>query len=762
MKTVHHSILVSIGFLLALGYSPMAQAAPGTTIESPSELNPIAQLEPNSTTVPSSPLLSAPIVAPANPMPTDLGNESVSKDTVIPGQQAVPTVPEVKAIPSPAPKEPVPIAPQSVPNATPSAMPPETPAAAPVVVPDPATRPKSSAAPDFLTTPANPLLFPTKPQEVTIEPIFPLTDEKINLIVKIVENEVNEILAVDKSLISSSDKDTRRRKEENTRLRLQEVNNVLQSKIFSFEQFSRVRRSVKEKIDLIRETEELKRKQSQVNPSLELLKKEIENAEEKIRALDKKIYSVVKTEAGSVPLSLEQTIELAERNNRDLAISRLQVQQQQAVVRESQASLYPTLDLQSNLNRSLSASGTIGIKAAQADVITQFGSEAAARLLSPQSFRRSIADESTSWDTSLQLNYDLYTSGASAARRRIAAGNLRAAELAMERVREQLRLDVTGEYYDLQEANEQVNINEQSVKNSEQSLRDANAQERAGLGTKFDVLRSEVQLANNQQQLTNSLANEEIGRRKIAQRLSLPEFVTVSAADAVTPAGTWKLNLEETIVTAYKQRVELEEQLVQRDISEAARTQALSALGPRIQLQARYNLLKIFEQPVSEVSSGYSVAAVASWRLFDGGAARSQAQQQEVGKQIAETRFTQSRNAIRFQVEQSYATLTSSGKNIETTTKALGQACEARRLAKLRFDAGVGTQTDVLNAETDLTRSAGSRVTAILNYNRSIAQLLRAVSNVAKDSTLSPTSPSLRVVGDQKPDFCSKAYIEIR
>ncbi len=626
MKTVQHSILVSIGFLLTLGYSPMAQATPGTTIESSPELNLIAQLEPNSTTVPSSPILSAPIVAPAKPVSTDLGNESVSKDTVIPGQKASPMMD--KATPSSATKEvapvPTPIAPQLVPTA----MPPETPSnlAVPAI-----------PAPDFLTTPANPLLFPTKPEEVQLKGVRALT--------------------------------------------------------------------------------------------------------------------------------LQETIELAERNNRDLAISRLQVQQQQAAVREAQANLYPTLDLQSNLNRSLSSSGTIGIKARQADAITAVGGDEALARSLPQNatlFERNIAAESTSWDTSLQLNYDLYTSGASASRRRIAAGNLRAAELAMERVREQLRLDVTGEYYDLQEANEQVNINEQSVRNSEQSLRDANAQERAGLGTKFDVLRSEVQLANNQQQLTNSLANEEVNRRRIAQRLSLPEFVTVSAADVVRPAGTWKLNLEETIVTAYKQRVELEEQLVQRDISEAGRTQALSALGPRIQLQARYNLLKIFEQPVSEASSGYSVAAVATWRLFDGGAARSQAQQQEVGKQIAETRFTQSRNTIRFQVEQSYATLTSSGKNIETTTKALGQACEARRLAKLRFDAGVGTQTDVLNAETDLTRSAGSRVTAILNYNRSIAQLLRAVSNVAQGSTVSPVSMSPPAVGNQKPDFCSTAYTEIR
>lgn len=453
-------------------------------------------------------------------------------------------------------------------------------------------------------------------------------------------------------------------------------------------------------------------------------------------------------------LTLAETLELAERNDRDLAISRLQVEQQKAAVQQAEANRFPTLDLQSTFTRSLSANGTISIKAQQADAIAQAGSEASARLFNPQLFRRSLAEESTSWNTSLQLNYDLYTSGANSAARRAAAGNLRAAELAMERVREQLRLEVTGYYYDLQNANEQVKINLQAVKNSEQSLRDADAQERAGLGTKFDVLRSEVQLANNQQLLTNALATEEVSRRQLVQRLSLPEYVTVSAADQVRPVGTWKPTLEETIVAAYKQRVELEEQLVQRDISDANRQQALSALGPRIQLQASYNLLKIFEQPVTGPDSGYSLSAVATWRLFDGGAARAQAKQQELNKQVAETRFTQGRNNIRFQVEQAYANLIANEKNIATTVKALRQACEARRLAKLRFDAGVGTQTDVLNAETDLTRAAGSRVSAILGYNRSIAQLLRSVSNVSKGSTfLTPadsTNPSLT-----DSNFCS-------
>ena len=441
---------------------------------------------------------------------------------------------------------------------------------------------------------------------------------------------------------------------------------------------------------------------------------------------------------GAYPLTLKQTLELAERNNRDLEVSRLQIEQQKAAVREAQAGLFPTLDLQSVLTRSRSAGGTIGIRGAKAEAIARAGGdEQAARqqdlFTGGQTFRRDVADDSTSWDSSIQINYDLYTSGSGAARRKAAAGRLRASELAMERVREQLRLDATGDYYDLQEADEQVRINTKAVENSQQSLKDTQLQERVGLGTRFDVLRSQVQLANNQQQLTNSQSAQTIRRRQISQRLSLPEYVTVIAGDDVKKESIWKPSLEQTIVLAYKGRVELEEQLVQRDISESERKQALSALGPRIQLRASYDLQKIFEQPVSGLVGGYSLSAVAQWRLFDGGAARAQADQRVVDGKIAEVRFTQTRNTVRFQVEQAYANQISNDKNIDTTSTALFQASEALRLAKLRFQAGVGTQTDVINAETDLTRAEGNRVTAILGYNRAIAQLRRFISNVAPE-----------------------------
>ena len=429
--------------------------------------------------------------------------------------------------------------------------------------------------------------------------------------------------------------------------------------------------------------------------------------------------------AGTQLISLQQAIELSERNNRDLQVSNLQLESSRAALREAQATLYPTVGLQSSLSRSQSASGDISARSQalspQSQLSQLFGGSTNSSSNSP----------STSLSGTIQLNYNIFTSGRDSAQRKAAERLVRAAELTVEQTREQLRLDTTTDYYNLQSANEQVRINQAAVTNAQRSLSDTLAQERAGLGTRFDVLRSQVNLANAQQQLTNAIATQGINRRQLASRLSLPESINVSTADPVQPAGTWTLPIEDTIVLAYKNRAELEAQLVQREVSEQQRRGALAALGPTLSATASYNLLKSFEAPVKQVGDGYTLALQAQWNFFDGGAAQARAAQQERNKEIAETRFAQGRNNVRFQVEQAYTNLRANRANIDTTTTALAQAAEALRLARLRFQAGVGTQTDVINAETDLTRAEGNRISAVIGYNLSLAQLQRAVSNIA-------------------------------
>ncbi|MEH1887358.1 TolC family protein [Nostoc sp.] len=413
---------------------------------------------------------------------------------------------------------------------------------------------------------------------------------------------------------------------------------------------------------------------------------------------------------GNQPITLAQALELARRNNHDLQVSILQLERSRAAVREAQAALLPTLGVSADITRSQSASSQL-----QDELSRQ------------QGFPSNTGSPSTGFNGQAQLTYNLYTSGNREATIRQAEEQERSDELAVETQYETIRLNVATDYYNLQQADEQVRISQSAVTNSAASLRDAESLERAGVGTRFDVLRSQVTLANSQQNLTNAISQQQIARRQLATRISLAQSVNISAADPVQLAGLWNQTLEQTIVLAFQNRSELQQQLAQRNISEQQRRQALSALGPQVSLVASYSLLDQFNDSVS-VTDGYSVGVRASLSLYDGGAARARASQAKANIAIAETQFAEQRNQIRFQVEQAYSNQQSSLENVQTSNTALEQAREALRLARLRFQAGVGTQTDVINSENDLTQAEGNRVTAILGYNRALAQLQRSVT----------------------------------
>jgi outer membrane protein TolC len=393
------------------------------------------------------------------------------------------------------------------------------------------------------------------------------------------------------------------------------------------------------------------------------------------------------------PLSLDQSLEIARRNNRELQVSLLQLESSRSSLREQQAALFPTLGLSTVITKNQSddfSSGTV---------------------INGQA----------------QINYDLYTSGSRQAAIRTAEEQVRSAELTVEQQSETIRLNVATQYYDLQQADANICISEKAVENARASLKDTKSLEEAGVGTRFDVLRSEVNLANTLQELENALSQKRIAQRQLVVTLGLPQSLTVSALDFVMPAGPWNLSLDDSIVLALQNRPELQQILVSRNQSEQRRRQALAQLGPQVSLIGTYNLEDTFKDNVP-VNDTYRLQVQASLNLFDGGASRARAATQKTNIAIAETNFASQREQIRFEVERFYSQLKANEKNIQTAEIAVKQAAQALELARLRFRAGVGTQTDVINSENDLTRSEGNQVQAIISYNRALASLQRAVT----------------------------------
>ncbi len=406
-------------------------------------------------------------------------------------------------------------------------------------------------------------------------------------------------------------------------------------------------------------------------------------------------------------ITLEQALELARRNNRQLQAAQLELERNRAAEREAQGAFYPTLSAGANLT----------FQDAQGSALDQLTG-------------RGPSDPiDTTVSGTLQLNYDLFTSGRRNAALRAAEGQTRFQELQVETVREQLRLDVSTAYYDMQQSDEQVRIARDALAQAQRSLADAQALERAGVGTRFDVLQSQVDVANAQQDLTNALSQQQINRRTLVRRIGLAQDANVVSADPVAVAGDWPLTLEESIVQAYRNRAELEQQLVQREIAGQQRRRALSTLGPQVSLFGNYSQTNTLNRDTG-FNENYSFGARLSINLFDGGVARAQARQQEINAQIAETQFADTQDNVRLQVEQAFLQLQSNRENIQSTALGLQTAREALRLARLRFQAGVGTQSDVLSSQTALTRAEVNQLNAILGYNRSLVSLQRAVSNL--------------------------------
>jgi outer membrane protein TolC len=116
-----------------------------------------------------------------------------------------------------------------------------------------------------------------------------------------------------------------------------------------------------------------------------------------------------------------------------------------------------------------------------------------------------------------------------------------------------------------------------------------------------------------------------------------------------------------------------------------------------------------------------------SINLFSGGAtqaqvARTRSQQDQVLKQRAKLL-----DDIRLEVKRYVLDLTNARERILVNQGAADQALENLRINRVRYDAGEGTATEVLDAVTLLTTAESNYIRAIYDFRRSEAGMYYAV-----------------------------------
>ncbi|ABI46904.1 possible RND family outer membrane efflux protein [Synechococcus sp. CC9311] len=298
----------------------------------------------------------------------------------------------------------------------------------------------------------------------------------------------------------------------------------------------------------------------------------------------------------------------------------------------------------------------------------------------------------------------------------------------------ELRLQASTSYFELQRQDEQVRIGQQSVRASLVSLSEARARYQAGVANKLEVLEAQTQLSRDRLVLTNALAAQSSARRSLASLLDLPQDVTPTAADPTRVLGTWQPSLQESIIAAYAFREELDRFILDISINNSRANTALAAVQPVLSIFNSFDTARNQGQSnqsgsidLDDYNWNYSnaVGLSATWNIFDGGRARAQYRQNKQRAEESKYNFASERDRIRSEVEDSFFNLRRASQNIHTSTSEVLTAAESLRIARLRFQAGVTTQREVVETQRDLTDAQVRYANAINAYNVSIAELRR-------------------------------------
>jgi len=441
------------------------------------------------------------------------------------------------------------------------------------------------------------------------------------------------------------------------------------------------------------------------------------------------------------PLSLTEAVELMEVNNPFLEAAKIRIDQAQSRLRAAIALWYPTLEITTNRLRFPSRNfGTnyrnFGKPATDAEAAQRKNQK-------KRQFPDLELDRYGEWWGTTQ------TYGASAEAvldwklinpKRVP--DIAAARDEYEKAKNtylitlrDLRLQTARIYFELQLRDANVLTFKAAVQASLVNVRDTRAKLQAGVATKLDVLEAETQLALDQSDLSQALRDQAVERRKLARTLNLPQNVTPTASDNLEVLGVWEPSLEESIIASYEFREELDNIILDISIFNSRANSFLGDVQPSLSIAGDTRWSKLFGEQqqrddfidMGRVQENFdqSVYMGFRWTVFNGGRSQALAREQKQKAKESEYLFARERNNIRETVETEFYDLQEHSRNLISNSRQVLSSREAYRLAVLRFQAGVGTQRNVIDNQRDVTRAEVRYFGTIASYNLTLAALRR-------------------------------------
>lgn len=344
---------------------------------------------------------------------------------------------------------------------------------------------------------------------------------------------------------------------------------------------------------------------------------------------------------------------------------------------------------------------------------TQRGGYDDAREAAPNLWTKGIGNNHAN---SLTASLPIFTGGKLSGTIKQAKANYQYNEVGVQRTYNEMRSTVTDGYFKMLQADNMQKLSAESVTRLEDHLKNVQAQYDVGVVAKVDVLRSQVELANAKQTLIQAENSYQVAEANMNKIVGLPMDTTLKL-DNLLVYNAYDQNMDDCLAYAAEHRPELMQAKYGVDAAKGALMVARSGHMPQVAASATQQWSDS-NWPGDE-DGKWGVGVNVSLNVFDTGVTLSKIHGAEADLKKAEETYRDTVNAVNLDVRSNYLGLREAEKRISTTKLAVEQADEDYRIAQLRYMSGVGTNTDVLDAQVALTQAKTNYTQALYDYNTS-------------------------------------------
>ena len=404
---------------------------------------------------------------------------------------------------------------------------------------------------------------------------------------------------------------------------------------------------------------------------------------------------------------LNTLVEEGMTSNADLAIAAARIDEARGILAEIQGQYYPTVDARGQASRQKISERTAtffpGVPAQYSDYRAQLN---------------------VSWDLDL---FGRIRSSADAARAELSAN-----EASRDAVRLALAAQIAKSYFALRSFDEQVDLTRRTVTLREEALDLQRKRFRGGLISEFELRQLEAEAAAVRAQLPP------LERQREAEEAALGVLLGRSpksifeggvtrtlAYDEMPGATTLPAGMPSELLLRRPDLVQAEQQLM---AANARIGVARADMFPSISLTGFYG------RASSQLSTLFTPTA-AAWQLaggltqpiFAGGRLAARTDQAEARQRALVASYQKTIQTAFSEVRTALAAQSRALESFEAESARATALSESLRLARLRYQNGVASQLDVIDAERGLLAARIARIEALRAQRAAVADLFRAL-----------------------------------